>query len=205
VAALKGGRASDLLTAMAVIMTKRLPVICVVAVLAAGCAPGPLNKPIKQGPVATGAGSLAEARKFLEGRWKLTSYEIRRPGQPPIDLISGGSGTLSYDGFGNLDMQIRVTDAKIADDLRRAGIPLDNGIISTVGRTAIDMQARTLIFILEGQSPLSPTTPTGPLAMSRPRYWEVNGNVLTLTTKDDAGQPVSVSRWEKEQAVPATP
>jgi len=190
---------------MAVIMTKRLPVIGVLAILAAGCAPGPLNKPIKQGAVATGPGSLAETRKYLEGRWKLTSYEIRSPGQPPIDLISGGSGTLSYDGFGNLDMQIRVTDAKTADDLRRAGIPLDNGIISTAGRTAIDMQARTLTFILEGQNPLTSTAPSGPLAMTRPRYWDVNGNVLTLTTKDDAGQPVSVSRWEKEQAAPATP
>ena len=186
-------------------MTNRLRVICVMAVLAAGCKPGPLNKPIKQGPVSTGAGSLAEARKYLEGRWKLTSYVIRPPGQAPIELIQGGSGTLSYDGFGNLDMQIRVTDPKIADDLRRAGIPLNEGVLSAGGRTAIDMQARTLTFILEGQSPLSTNAPAGPLAMARPRYWEVNGNVLTLTTKDDGGQTVSVSRWEKEQEAPAAP
>ena len=185
-------------------MTNQLRVIFV-AVLLGACAPGPLNKPIKQGPVATGPGSLAQARQYLEGRWKLVSYQIRPAGRPPIELISGGSGTLSYDAFGNLDMQIRVTDAKIAEDLRLAGIPLTDGIISTTGRTAIDMQAHTLTFILEGQSPLVSTAPAGPLAMTRPRYWEVNGNVLTLTTRDDAGQPASVSRWEKEQAAPATP
>jgi len=191
-------RARSGTSAMAVLMTNPLRAICAVAVLTVGCAPGPLNKPIKQGPVSTGTGSLAETRKLLEGRWKLTSYEIRPPGQPPIELINGGSGTLSYDGFGNLDMQIRVTDPKISEDLRRAGIPLNEGVLSTTGRTAIDMQARTLTFILEGQNPLVTSAPSGPLAMSRPRYWEVNGNVLTLTTKDDGGQPVSVSRWEKE-------
>jgi hypothetical protein len=186
-------------------MTNGLRAVGLLAVVAAGCAPGPLNKPIKQGSVSTGPGTLAEARKYLEGRWKLVSYVIRPPGQAPIDLISGGSGTLAYDGFGNLDMQIRVTDAKIADDLRRAGIPLDNGVLSTMGRVAIDMQAHTLTFILEGQSPLSTSAPSGPLAMTRPRYWEVNDNILMLTTRDDAGQPVSVGRWEKEQAAPATP
>jgi len=186
-------------------MTNPLRVICVVAVLAAACAPGPLSKPIKQGPVDTGTGSLAEARKYLEGRWKLTSYEIRPAGQPPIELIKGGSGTLSYDAFGNMDMQIRVTDAKIADDLRRAGVPLNEGVLSTTGRVAIDMQARTLTFILEGQNPLTTNAPAGPLALTRPRYWEVTGNVLTLTTRNDAGQPVSVGRWEKEQAAAATP
>lgn len=183
-------------------MTTRLCMICAIAVLAMRCAPGPLNKPIKQGPVATGAGSLTEARKYLEGRWKLVSYQISPAGRPPIELIGGGSGTLAYDAFGNLDMQIRVTDAKIADDLRLAGIPLTNGVLSTVGRTAIDMQSRTLTFILEGQSPLNTGAPSGPLAMNRPRYWDVNGTVLTLTTRDDAGQTVSVSRWEKE--TPAT-
>jgi len=33
--------------------------------------------------------------------------------------------------------------------------------------------------------------------MSRPRYWQVDGDVLTLTTKDNAGNPASVGRWRK--------
>jgi len=165
-------------------MTCQLRAICVMALLAAGCAAGPLNKPIKQGPVATGAGSLAEARKYLEGRWKLVSYQIRPAGRPPIELITGGSGTLSYDGFGNLDMQIRVTDAKIADDLRLAGIPLTGGVLSTTGRTAIDMQAKTLTYVFEGQT--NWVTDTSPLSPHRPRHWEVEGNTLTLTTNGSA-------------------
>jgi hypothetical protein len=55
------------------------------------------------------------------------------------------------------------------------------------------MQNRTLTYVIAGQ----PAGNTGPLALSRPRHWQVDGNVLTLTTKDDAGKPVSVSKWRK--------
>ena len=41
---------------------------------------------------------------------------------------------------------------------------------------------------VEGQ----PAAGTGPLAMNRPRHWQVEGNLLTLTTKDDAGNVASV-------------
>jgi hypothetical protein len=37
----------------------------------------------------------------------------------------------------------------------------------------------------------------GPLSANKPRHWEVNGDVLTLTTRDDSGAPSSVSRWKK--------
>jgi hypothetical protein len=89
-------------------------------------------------------------------------------------------------------MEIR-TDVETSDKLRAAGIEIQDGKISTTGRTAVDMQNRTLTYMLEGQ----PAGVTGPLATSRPRYWQVDGNVLTLTIKDDAGKPVSVSRWRK--------
>ena len=39
----------------------------------------------------------------------------------------------------------------------------------------------------------------GPLAPNRPRHWEVTGDVLTLTTKDDSGAPLAVSRWKRSQ------
>ena len=38
---------------------------------------------------------------------------------------------------------------------------------------------------------------TGPLALSRKRYWEVKADLLTLTTKDDAGKPLSVGVWRR--------
>jgi hypothetical protein len=67
-------------------------------------------------------------------------------------------------------------------------------VISTEGRTAIDLQNRTLTYVLEGQAPLM----RGPLGMDRPRHWVVEGDVLTLTTKDDAGQALSVGRWRRQ-------
>jgi hypothetical protein len=149
----------------------------------------------KGGPVETGPGSTAAARKFLEGRWSLLSFEVLPPGQPPLRV--NGSGTLVYDGFGNLDVEIRVDEAT-ASMLELAGISSRRGRISMSGRTAIDMQARTLTYFFAGQAPLG--APSGPLALNRPRYWQVTGNILTLTTKGDYGQPLSVARWQKAAA-----
>ena len=63
------------------------------------------------------------------------------------------------------------------------------------GRTAIDIQARTLTYFFAGQAPLG--APSGPLALNRTRYWQVADNILTLTTRGDDGQPLSVGRWQK--------
>ncbi len=172
-------------------LTRALVVAALVGM--AGCAAAPIYKPIEGGPVDTGAGSLVQARKFLEGRWSLESFEVYPPGKAPITLK--GAGTLTYDEFGNLRMEIR-TDRDAADLLRSAGIDIrDDGMISSDGRTAVDMQNRTLTYTIQGQ----PTTGLGPLAPNRPRHWQVEGNVLTLTTRDDAGKALSVGRWNKIQ------
>ena len=153
------------------------------------CAAAPSKKPIKLGAVDTGPGSLTQARKYLEGQWTLESFEIRPPGKPAV--TPKATGLLTYDDFGNLAMEIRV-DQATSDLLRPMGIELRDGAISSSGRTAVDMQNRTLTYVLEGQAPGA-----GPLAMNRPRYWQVEGDILTLTTKDDAGNPASIGRWRK--------
>ena len=163
--------------------------VLAVALLSLSAACGPKVAVKKGGPVDTGPGSVVAARKYLEGRWTLESFEVFPPGKPMVPVK--GQGTLSYDDFSNLSMEIR-TDVETSDKLRAAGIEIQDGKISTTGRTAVDMQNRTLTYMLEGQ-PAS----NGPLATSRPRYWQVDGNVLTLTTKDEAGKPVSVSKWRK--------
>jgi len=154
------------------------------------CSGGPRQRPVEMGPVATGAGTLSSARTFLQGRWTLESFEVRPPGKAPIQLK--GAGTLLYDDSGNLKMDIRAEEAS-ADLLRAAGIDIRDGMISTEGRTAIDLQNRTLTYVLQGQKPLI----RGPLGADRPRHWVVEGDILTLTTKDDAGQPLSIGRWRK--------
>ena len=37
----------------------------------------------------------------------------------------------------------------------------------------------------------------GPLSLSRPRHWDVQGTLLTLTIQDDNGKPLSVAKWRK--------
>jgi hypothetical protein len=159
--------------------------------LLAGCGAAAGERPIAMGPVDTGPGTLSSARNFLEGRWELESFEMHVPGKPPLMLK--GSGTLTYDDMSNLRMEIRA-DQESADLLRAAGIDIRDGVISTEGRTAIDLQNRTLTYVLDGQAPL---VQRGPLAMERPRHWVVDATTLTLTTRDDAGQPLSVGRWKR--------
>ena len=147
----------------------------------------------KPNTAAPGGDSVAAARKFLEGRWAVESFDVFPPGKAPIRLK--GTGVLNYDDFGNLTMEVRADQAS-SDVLRAAGINIQDGVISTKGRTVIDLQNRTITYFLEGQRS-SYATGGGPLALNRPRHWEVNGDILTLTTKDDTGAPMSISRWKK--------
>ena len=175
-------------------MRIEIRVLVLLAAVAAGCTAAPRVRPVKMGPADS---SLESARAFLKGRWTLVSYEVFPPGRAPVQLGAAGSGTLTYDDYSNLDMQIRVTDPKVADALGAAGVPLRDGMISTTGRTALDLQNKKLTYILEGQPQLVSSAQMGPLAMNRPRYWQVDGEFLVLTTKDDNGQPLAVSRWKK--------
>jgi hypothetical protein len=89
-------------------------------------------------------------------------------------------------------MEIRA-DQAAADALRAAGVDTTDGTISSNGRTAVDIANKTLTYAIEGQ----PAVGAGPLSMNRPRYWQVDGSLLTLTTKDDAGNVATVGRWRK--------
>jgi hypothetical protein len=166
--------------------------LTIAAASSAGCASAPRERPIPMGEVDKGAGTLASARKFLEGRWTLESFEVYPPGKGPVPLK--GSGSLLYDDMGNMRMEIRA-DQDSADALRKAGIDIRDGVISTDGRTAIDLQNKTITYVLQGQAPLI----EGPLSMRIPRHWVVEGDTLTLTTKDQAGKPLSVGRWKRSQ------
>ena len=146
----------------------------------------------QRGPVDTGPGTLSAARKYLEGRWRLLTYEVRLPGKAPIVLKN--DGLLTYDAFGNLTIEVYV-DPEQAKTLAEGGIRTTDGRLKTSGKTAINLQARTLTFLVEGAPPLG--APSGPFALNRPRHWEIDGNVLTLTTNGDDGKPASIGRWEK--------
>ncbi len=144
--------------------------------------------------IESGAGSVTAARKYLEGAWSLISYQVFPPGKSPIDV--GTMGRLTFDAFGNIDAEIRVRPEAV-EPLRIAGIPTAKGILSEKGRVAIDMQQQTLTYFFKGQPPLG--APSGPIALNKKRYWQVEDRVLTLTTKDSDGQPLSISKWQKAQ------
>jgi hypothetical protein len=173
-----------------VLLVASVPVL---ATVLAGCAGRSRQRAVEGGPVETGPGTTKAARQYLEGRWALMSFEVTPPGREKIDVP--GSGTLLYDAYGNLKIDIRVNEAT-SQALSNAGIPVQNGMLSMDGRTAIDMGRQTLTYVLEGQPPIG--APAGPLATNRPRYWQVEGNVLTLSTKDDQGNVLSVARWQKQ-------
>jgi hypothetical protein len=144
------------------------------------------------GPVDQGPESLIAERKFLEGTWSLQQFQVFPQGKPPITLT--GAGTLTYDQFGNLRVEIRA-DEKASDLLRAAGVDIRDGKISTDGRVVVDAQNRSLSYVLDGQKVGDPAA--GPLAPSRPRYWQIKGDVMTLSTKDDAGRILSAGTWKK--------
>jgi hypothetical protein len=170
----------------------RTTIAALLALAAAGCTGAPRQRNVEMGPVDQGAGTLAAARKYLEGRWTLESFDVYPPGREPITLK--GAGTLTYDEFGNMRMEIRA-DEKAADLLRAAGIDIRDGTISSDGRTVVDMPNKTLSYVLEGQNAIA--KPVGPLAPGRARHWEVTQDTLVLTTKDDAGKPMSIGRWRR--------
>jgi len=160
---------------------------------AVACAASERQRPVSMGPVATGAGTTAAARKFLEGRWILESMVVNPPGGKPITMK--GTGVLTYDDFGNMEMNVKADEAS-SDLLRAGGVVIPDGVINTSGRTAIDVPNKTLTYILEGQASAMKTG-GGPLSPNRPRHWEVARDVLTLTTKDESGAVLSTSRWKR--------
>lgn len=172
--------------------TWKSSIVALLLVAASGCAASPRQRPIPGPDIEQGPGSSTTARKFLQGRWALETFQVFPPGKPAITLK--GAGTLDYDEFGNLRIEIR-TDEKSADLLRAAGVDTRDGTISSDGRTVVDMQARTLSYVLPGQTVGAPAP--GPLSPARLRYWEVTGDLLILSTKDDAGTVVSTGRWRR--------
>jgi len=72
---------------------------------------------------------------------------------------------------------------------------MERGVISSDGRTTIDIVNKTLTYVLGGQPPAG--APVGPLATSRPRYWDVTTDTLTLSTKDDSGRTLSIAKWKR--------
>jgi hypothetical protein len=143
-------------------------------------------------PPNSGQGTVTQARKYLEGTWSLVSFTVYDAKGAAVPMK--GTGSLVYDDFNNMTMTLEA-DAATAALLAKAGLQMENNRFTTKGKTIVDMQNKTLKYVLEGQY-ISVTR--GPMAIERLRYWEVTGNTLTLTTKDDSGKPLSVGKWQRQ-------
>jgi hypothetical protein len=143
-------------------------------------------------PPNTGQGTVNQARKYLEGTWSLVSFTVYDAVGTAFEMK--GTGSLVYDDFGNMTMTLEA-DTATAALLAKAGLQMENNRFATKGKTIVDMQNRTLKYVLDGQFT---SVTRGPMAIERLRYWEVAGNGLTLTTRDDTGKPLSVGKWQRQ-------
>jgi hypothetical protein len=94
----------------------------------------------------------------------------------------------------HLNVNLRLTPES-ARLFTRLGVPVTDGVVSTTGRTVIDMSQHALSYVLPGQPAVRP--PTHPLDLNLPRYWEAGIDTLTLRTRDEKGTVLSVSVWKK--------
>ena len=138
-------------------------------------------------------GTLTDARNRLAGTWTLVSLDLFPPGQPPIH--DAASGIMSYDEYSNLKVDLRLTPA-CGEACPEDWDPAHPGGFADHQRPRGNRpRARALSYVLEGQKPMRQAM--HPLDTNLPRYWELNGNELTLRTKDEKGTVLSVAVWRK--------
>lgn len=174
----------------------RYAVAAAVAVLAAACSPGPISRPGTAAPMNNpiplgsdpGSGALESARRQLTGTWDLVALEAvpeesDSSKREPIDA----SGTLTYDEYGNLTIDAHTTDPDAPRAARQASI------LTFKGRAVIDVPKSELkLMDLTGN-----VDPNEVLTPERRRKYEINGEVLKLSSFDDRGRVTAISTWRR--------
>src|SRR5678815_3663745 len=72
------------------------------------CAPGPTGRPYRTSPAATGPNTMEFVRKQLEGTWTLVSLVVHNASG--ARATPEATGTLTWDAFGNLKIEYRLSD-----------------------------------------------------------------------------------------------
>lgn len=169
------------------------------AILLSSCAASERQRPIPTSRVATSGDTLEAARKSLEGTWTLVSLEYNsETGQKAV--VGGTTGRLVADAFGNLEIEYRLSDdgRKMLSDM---GLQSPNPVISTTGRSVIDVDQRAVTYVDDKAQPFDPKAAAGranPFALERTRYYDIGADgILTLSTRYDDGKDAAVSKWRK--------
>lgn len=171
----------------------------VAAVLLGGCAASERQRPIQTSPIATGGNTLQAARKQFEGTWTLVALEYGSP-EGKRATVDGTAGTLTADGFGNLEIEYRMSEAGLRI-LEGLGFKAPDRVISTKGRSVINVDQKSIVYVDDSAKAFDPKVAAGranPFALERTRFYDFGAEgTLTLTTRHDDGKDAVVSRWKK--------
>ena len=174
----------------------------VAVVIAGGCAAAPRARPLPTERVEEGSNSTTAARKQFEGRWSLISFKVNGPDGRQTNVDA--TGDLSFDGFGVLQIQYKMSDAGLKT-LASMGVKSPNPVISTTGRVVIDTQQHRITYLADdfeekalGFDPKLAAARANPFALERIRYYAFgNDGILTLSTRYDDGKDANVSQWKR--------
>jgi hypothetical protein len=168
-------------------------------VLLSGCAASERQRPIQTSPIATSGNTLQAARKQFEGKWTLVSLEYGSS-EGKRALIEGTAGALTADGFGNLEIEYRMSEGGLRT-LDGMGFKAPAPVISTRGRSVINVDQKSIVYVDESAKPFDPKAAAGranPFALERTRFYDFGPDgTLTLTTRYDDGKDAVVSKWKK--------
>jgi hypothetical protein len=163
-----------------------MTIVAVAAVAAAAaCTGSPSQRPVKAGPVNTTAGSLEATRRDLAGQWTLGHLELIRP-QGVRDIVQA-HGTLTYDAFGNLNINGTIDDPRMTTAI----------VLNYTGRITIDpVKHEFYPADMESARPVDESR-IAPIAPDKVRRYELAGDRFTITYLDASGNPTAVSVWSR--------
>ena len=114
--------------------------------------------------------------------------------------VEGTAGTLNADGFGNLAIEYRLSEAGLKA-MGTLGFTTPSAVISTTGRSVINVDQQSIVYVDDKAQPFDPKLAAGrqnPFALERTRYYDFSADgMLTLKTRHDDGKDAVVSRWKK--------
>jgi hypothetical protein len=163
--------------------------VAATVIMASGCAAKERGRPIPLGPVESGPNSLESVRRQFQGEWDLVSAESYGTSGQPVAIK--GKGRLTYDAYGNLNVDARFDDAQEQRDgsLTR--------LLSYKGRAVIDVTASRLVLAdMEKASPAGAEVPES-MSAANVRYYAFEGDLLTLTIKDPGGRTTAKTTWRR--------
>ena len=165
-----------------------LVVVLLVSPLLAACPSAPRVRPVKAGDVTTGTGSLEAVRRQLQGTWELVEAVVFDANGKAT--ARKAEGRLTYDEYGNLTI-----GAKLADSTQPETSV--SGLLAYSGRAVIDPAKSQLVLMdLKSRLPSGEPIPTEVSADKR-RDYVLEGNTLTLTSKDANGVATARTTWRK--------